>query len=76
MKKLLLVSLTSFFVIVVSCNLSFANSSSSNSLSSSSSSSYSTTASEKNKYKNVIQKIEDKIKELEKPHFNIKKMER
>jgi|YelNatPaOPRAMG01_1025707.scaffolds.fasta_scaffold12752_2 peptidoglycan hydrolase CwlO-like protein len=73
MKKLLLVSLTSFFVIVVSCNLSFANSSSSNS--SSSSSSYSTTSSEKNKYKNVIQKIEDKIKELEKPHFNIKKME-
>jgi hypothetical protein len=39
----------------------------------SSSSSYSTTASEKNKYKNVIQKIEDRIKELENPKFDIRK---
>jgi maltose-binding protein MalE len=73
MKKLLLVGLASFFVMVVSYNLSFADSSASSASSSSSSSSDSTTASEEKKDKNVIEKVKDKIKELEKPKFVIRK---
>jgi len=74
MKKLLLVGLASFFVMAVSYNLSFADSSASDSSSSSSSSSSdSTTASEEKKDKNVIEKVKDKIKELEKPKFDIRK---
>lgn len=77
MKKLLLVGLTSFFVMVVSYNLSFADNSASSasdsSSSSSSSSSDSTTTSEEKKDKNVIEKVKDKIKELEKPKFDIRK---
>jgi maltose-binding protein MalE len=73
MKKLLLVGLASFFVMIVSYNLSFADSSTSSASSSSSSASDSTTASEEKKDKNVIEKVKDKIKELEKPKFDIRK---